>query len=248
MSKPLVSVITTVYNCEKYIEESLMSIFGQTFKDFEFIVFNDASIDNTMEIIEKTFCDFDGDYIIINSDKEKNSGCAVGRNIAIDRARGKYLAIHDGDDISYSNRLEKEVGLIEACSDLFCVGSWCDSINADGTHRGVFDYPKEDHNDFVKDIFSGDNTMIDPSTLFRRDGFYRLGGYDSGWNFVPDLHFWIKALIGGYYFSNIQESLIAHRRHSESVMLQNYRSVVFQHNLLNRTLLSKYKKEVFFRN
>lgn len=249
MSIPLVSVITSVYNNAEFIEESLRSIFDQTFKDFEFIVFNDCSTDNTWEVIEKTFRDFDGDYTIINSNKKRNIGCGSGRNVAIDNARGKYLAIHDGDDISYSNRLEREVKLIEARPDLFCVGSWCDEINADGSFRRLRDFAKEDHDDFVRDIFdNSDNTMIDPSSLFSRDSFYKLGGYDSEWYLVPDLHFWVKAILEGYYFYNIQEPLVAHRKHGGGVMDQNFRHVIFQHRLLNKKILSKHKKEVFFRN
>ncbi len=247
MSKPLVSIITTVYNNELYIEESLRSIFNQTFKDFEFIVFNDCSTDKTWEIIEKTFGEFDGDYTIIDSNRGKNIGCAKGRAEAISVARGKYLAIHDGDDISYQHRLEKEVEFLEAHLDVFCVGSWADSVNSYGGHIKVMDFPKEEHDDFVRDIFEGNNTMLDPTTLFKKAVFDELGGYNFEWRLIPDLNLWVRAIMAGYYFANIQESLVAHRKHGGSVMTRNLRAVIYQHKLMDKVMLSEHKKEVFFR-
>jgi len=247
MSTPLVSVITTVRNCEKFIEESLRSIFNQSFDDFEFIVFNDSSTDNTWEVIERTFSDFNGSSTIVNRVVGKKIGCGPGRNVAIKNARGKYIAIQDGDDISYGNRLKKEVEFIESHPDLFCVGSWSDLIDKNGKKIGVLKYPKEDHNDFVRDIFARNNTLVDPSSLFRRDVFNELGGYEAEWNLVPDLNLWVKAITAGYYFSNIPEPLIAHRKHAGSVMNRYHRAAMYQHGLMERVMLSKLKKEVFFR-
>ena len=123
MSIPLVSVIITAYNCEKFLEESLNSIFYQTFKDFEIIFYEDASTDKTWQVALDLFKNSKSDFIgarLIHSG-DKNVGCGEGRNRAIKEARGKYIAIQDADDISFQHRLEKEVDYLEEHDDVFCV-------------------------------------------------------------------------------------------------------------------------------
>jgi len=248
MTTPLVSVIVSAYNCEKFIEESLRSIFNQTFRDFEIIVYNDASTDRTGKIIDNLLSEFSGKHIGIDRIIGSNIGCAEGRNKAIEKATGKYLAIQDGDDVSENNRLEKEVNFIESIPDLFCVGSWANLIDCNGKHIGVFDYPHKEHNDTIIDIFKMINPIIDPSSLFRRDIFLKLGCYDTSYYLVPDLHLWVKAMLGGYYFANILEKLVSYRRHKDSVMGKFSNIAIIQHRLLYKELIHKHKKEVFFRH
>lgn len=244
MSIPLVSVVMTVYNCEKYIEESLNSIFNQTFRDYEIVVYDDASTDKTWDISKDVIKGHIPHFVFGG---KENVGCGEGRNRAISRARGKYIAIQDGDDISYTDRLEKEVEFIESNSDIFCVGSWSDLIDAEGKHIEDMNFPPEDHNDFITDIFNMKNTIIDPSSLFRRDTFNELGGYDPKWNLIPDLYLWTMGILGGCQFANVPEKLVAHRKHDGSVMAKYFMETWQQHKLLHKTLLAGHKKEVFLR-
>ena len=116
MSVPLVSVIMTAYNCEKYIKESLESIIFQTFKDFEIIVYDDASTDKTwqlaVDLLNNNNC------VSRMRHGKENVGCGEGRNRAIEEARGKYIAIEDADDISFQTRLAKEVKFMEENDDM----------------------------------------------------------------------------------------------------------------------------------
>ena len=250
MSTPLVSVITTIYNCENFIEESLESVFNQTFKDFEFIIYDDASTDRTMQVVADFLRNnnkkFDGLVTVIHG--EKNVGCGEGRNRAIDTSISRYVAIHDGDDISYSNRIEKEVKILESNPDLFCVGSWADVINAKSEKIESFDYPPKHHNQIVEDIYKMINPIIDPSTLFRREVFNELGCYDTYYNLVPDYCLWTKALYHGCVFTNIQEKLISYRKHDNSNMGKFWREALKQHKSIYNYMVAKYKKEVFFRD
>ena len=246
MSSPLVSVITTAYNASRFIGESMRSIFNQSFKDFELVVFNDSSTDRTWSIVEDTIREFEGRYSISNRIVGfGNIGCGLGRMEAISRASGKYIAIQDADDISYLNRLEKEVSFLESHDDIFCVGSWADKINKKGENIGEMTYPPELHNDIVDFIFTKRNPIIDPSSMFRRDVFDSLGGYEDKWNLVPDLHLWIKALKGGSRFANIPEKLICYRKYEESVTTMNNKAAVAQHCLLHKEMLSMHKKRDF---
>lgn len=101
-----VSVITATYNAERFIEEMIKSVLLQTYSDLELIIVDDCSKDNTKQIIEK--------YIRIDSRVKyyklsKNSGAAVARNFAIEKATGRYLAFLDSDDLWDKNKLEKQL-------------------------------------------------------------------------------------------------------------------------------------------
>ena len=111
---PTISVITTVYNCEEYIKLSIESILRQTFTDYEFIIINDGSTDKTSDII-KTYKDKRIKFI----DEKENKGITYRSNQAIESSSGEYIAIHDGDDISFSNRLEKQIEILKRKKSCF---------------------------------------------------------------------------------------------------------------------------------
>ena len=103
---PLISVILPVYNCEKYIRDSIQSILDQVFNDFELIIINDGSTDNTFGII-KSFSD---DRIILVN--QVNHGLTFSLNVGLSLAKGKYIARMDADDISLPDRFKKQVNFL----------------------------------------------------------------------------------------------------------------------------------------
>jgi len=239
MTNPLVSVITTVSNCEKFIEESIKSIFDQTFRDFELIIYDDCSTDNTLKIVEDVLKKFEVNHVIKTPFVGERVGCGEGRNKAIQEASGKYLAIQDGDDISFQNRLQKEVEFLEENQDIFCVSSWADVIDEQGDFIEIFNYPPAYHKKIKKEIFEKkNNPIIDPASMFRRDIFNKLGGYDKKWGLVPDFNLWIRAMKEGYKFANIQEVLIHYRKHSGSVTNKYKMDVVKEHYKMCRDLFN----------
>ena len=237
MTAPLVSVIMTVYNCERYIERSLESIFNQSFQDFEFIICDDSSTDKTWRICIKHFSNNRNFVRIVHTGNRKPSGCGVGRNEAIKYAKGKYIAIQDADDISHPNRLEKEVEFLENNNDIFCVGSFADMIDADGHFMNIMDYPPVSPEDIEKDIRKYINPIIDPSSMFRRDIFNKLGGYDKEWKLIPDFNLWVRAILGGYKIANIDSVLVDYRRHDNSVTNKYHDDTVREHFAMCRKYL-----------
>lgn len=228
MSVPLVSVIMTVYNCEKYLKESLESIFYQTFKDFEIIFYDDASTDKTwqlaVELLKNSNCVFR-----MRHGKE-NVGCGEGRNRATKEARGKYIAIQDADDMSFQTRLKKEVDFLEENDDIFCVGAWADKMEEDGKFIELMTYPLATHEEIYEDIFvKQHNNIIDPSSMYKREDFNELGGYDSKWRLVPDFNLWARASKVGLKFANLQEVLVHYRQHPNSVTNKDEMAVVREH-------------------
>jgi glycosyltransferase involved in cell wall biosynthesis len=118
---PKVSVIMPAYNSEKYIGEAIESILNQTFTDFEFIILNDGSTDNTAKII-KEYAKKDKRIRFINN--KKNRGIVGVLNQGLDLATGKYIARMDSDDISLPERFEKQIKYMEQHPECGVLGTW----------------------------------------------------------------------------------------------------------------------------
>ncbi len=107
-NQPLVSVIMAVYNAEEYLKRSIDSILNQTYQNLEFIIINDGSTDNSLEII-KRYVSRDKRIVLINQD---NIGLTKSLNKAINLAKGKFIARQDADDESISHRIEKQYNIL----------------------------------------------------------------------------------------------------------------------------------------
>lgn len=132
--KPLISVLLPVYNAENFIAESIQSILDQTEPDFELLVIDDCSTDNTLKVVER----FDDPRIFLHV-KKKNTGYTESLNWGIDQARGKYIARMDADDISLPQRFEKQLLFLEQNQPVEICGT-------DATVQGSklkFNYPEE---------------------------------------------------------------------------------------------------------
>ena len=116
---PRVTVLMPVYNNANYLQQAIDSILSQTFDDFEFIIIDDASTDETSEIIKNN-----SDSRINYFQNKRNLGVALTLNRGLELAKGEYIARFDGDDISYPTRLERQVDYMERHSDTGVVGSW----------------------------------------------------------------------------------------------------------------------------
>lgn len=118
MEKALVSIVTPLYNAEQYISQTINSILNQSYDNWELIIIDDVSSDNSLQVVEK-YCAQDTRirFILL----EKNSGPAVARNTGIREAKGKYLTFIDSDDLWDKNFLEKSIEYIEnkGCSFVF---------------------------------------------------------------------------------------------------------------------------------
>lgn len=135
---PLISVIMSVYNGEEYLRESIESILTQSFKNFEFIVINDGSTDNSLQIINSFN---DKRIVLIN---QKNTGLAVALNNGIKTAKGKYIARMDADDISVATRLEMQLDFMENNQEYVIIGSNAIVIDQNANYVYTTDLPTID--------------------------------------------------------------------------------------------------------
>jgi len=124
----LVSIIIPTYNTEKFIRATLQSVQNQTHKNWEMILVDDASTDGTVSVIEE-FAKNDSRIKLFKL--EKNSGNGFARNIAVEKAVGKYIAYLDADDLWFSNKLEKQIGFLKA-NNLHFTFSFYDCIDEEG--------------------------------------------------------------------------------------------------------------------
>lgn len=128
----LVSIITPSYNTAKYIGKTIESVQAQTYKNWEMIIVDDCSSDNTDEFVAEYFKDSRIRYI----KNEKNSGAAVSRNRALREARGRWIAFLDSDDLWMPEKLEKQIGFMEKNGYSFSYTNY-EEINIDGVKTGV---------------------------------------------------------------------------------------------------------------
>lgn len=208
---PKISVIMPVYNAEEYLREAIESILNQTFTDFEFIIVDDASTDNSCKIIEEYSKKYERILVIKNAN---NFGIAETRTRGTKFAKGKYIGVADADDISIPTRLEKQYNYLEKHEDCGVVGGFIELFNSDNGKRiGVRKYNEDDAN-LRKKIFLY-CPVAQPVCMIRKEVFDNIGYYDPKYPPVEDLDLWFR--IGmKYKFANIQEILLKYRVHKRS--------------------------------
>lgn len=118
---PFFSIVIPVYNCEETILQTINSVLFQTCKDYEIIIVNDCSIDNTLHIIEEAKVMSNKIFVINNV---RNIGVAESRNIGFNIAKGNYIALLDGDDVWLPDKLEKQKYVIESTNCDICCTSY----------------------------------------------------------------------------------------------------------------------------
>jgi glycosyltransferase involved in cell wall biosynthesis len=206
MNSSFVSIIMSVYNGEKYLDESIQSILNQTFQDFEFIIIDDCSTDNSAEIIQKYT---NQDTRIQFLKKEKNigiKGFVENLNIGIQKSRGKYIARMDQDDFAFPNRLEKQVEFLNLHQDVFLVGT---SMTLMNENSEVYSEKKALTNfDEIKKRIIIDNPIFHPTIMFRNEPnlFYRDKFYAS-----EDFDFYLRLITSGKKIENLEEPLLRYR-------------------------------------
>lgn len=196
-----VSVLMPVYNGAKYLRPAVGSILSQTLEDFELLVVDDGSADQTLEILQSYQ---DKRLKIISNDQ--NRGVAHSLNRALDQAEGKYIVRMDSDDIAYPRRLEKQVAFLEQNPDIDLCGS---SVNQFGVKKGVCHYPETHAGIEVQHLFNP--AFIHSAVCWRRKALeknhYR---YQEIPPTAEDYELWVR--VGEHHrMANMQEPLIHYR-------------------------------------
>jgi glycosyltransferase involved in cell wall biosynthesis len=171
---PKFSVVISVYNKEKFLEATLQSVLGQTFEDFEMVILNDGSTDNSLAIIKQFASDPRVTYY-----SEENMGAAAGRNYVIKKATGDFIALLDADDLWKPGYLEEHNRLIEKYPNQFVFATNSEVIDKGKTTPRQYSIPlpKED---VVVDFFEAsylDAILHSSTTVLKREVFDTIGFY-----------------------------------------------------------------------
>ena len=206
---PLVSVIMPVYNTEKYIAEAIESILAQTFTDFEFIIVDDGSEDNSAEII-RAYAARDDRIHFVQLAANAGQGAALSAGLAA--ASGEYVASQDSDDIILPERLEKQVRFLSANPDIGAVGVYAHVVTEDLQPKHDREPPVR-HAEIMLNHYVGPfgGAYVPASLMVRRGLLLEAGGYDESLVYCADCDP-TTHLMGRTRFANIAEHLYIYRR------------------------------------
>lgn len=219
MNNPLVSVILPVYNCEMYVRQSVESILNQSYANFELLIIDDASTDETVTII-KSYCD---DRIQL-VEKPNNSGYINSLNYGLKIAKGKYIARMDGDDVSLPERFAKQIAFLETNEDVILCGSWFRILGSDN----IVKLP-ECHN-AIKLHFLRGNCIAHPSVMIKKKSLDELEFvYDESREPAEDYDLWVRLALKAK-LHNLQEVLLDYRIHKNQISTK--RSVQRRQNVI----------------
>lgn len=204
VDKELISIILPVYNREKFIAESIQSILYQTYQNFELIIVDDASTDDTVSIINK----FEDSRIKFFQLKQ-NRGVSHALNLGFNQAKGVFFARQDSDDISLGNRLELQVNFLNKHKEIDICGSWMKIIGK----NTLLTYPAEP--DTIASTLILRNPIASPTILFRKKVFEKFE-FDESLRFGEDYDLLSKALFL-FKAHNLNMILVLYRQHAHQL-------------------------------
>lgn len=207
------SVIMPVYNNQEFIAEAIESILGQSFNHFEFIIINDGSSDNTINII-KEYQARDSRIVLIN---QENKGVAQSLNIGLSNAKGEYIARQDADDVSLPGRFIQQVEFLEKNKKIGFIGCSCEISDEDGKFLDFVYIP----NNSKKNIFnlSKNNIFCHGSMMFRRKLLDDVSGYRIFFKYAQDYDLYLR-LIENTSCGSVEEFLYRKRAAIKSISIQ----------------------------
>jgi glycosyltransferase involved in cell wall biosynthesis len=216
-----VTVLMPAYNAGKYIREAIKSVLGQTFADFQLLIINDGSTDNTEEMIHS----FQDERIVLINQSHK--GIAAALNKGLSKASSIYIARFDADDICFPQRLAKQVSFLDTNSGYITIGCDAEYISEDGQHLFDFKCIGHSHEEILQKIYSF-CPFIHSSVMYRKDAVIKSGGYSEHAHNFEDYFLWIQLLKHGNFY-NLPEQLIRVRFNPASVTIdERWRGRIFR--------------------
>ena len=219
---PKVNIIMSVYNGDKYLREAIDSILNQTFTDFEFIIINDGSTDQTKEILE-SYTD-----PRIRLFHQENMGLTKSLNKGLRLAEGEYISRQDADDISEPERIEQEVKFLDDNPQVALVGTHVSFIDKQGKEFDGWK-PPCGHEEIRKKLMKG-NCFCHGSVMIRRECLSAIGVYREVFKHTQDYDLWLR-LSERYKVANLNKVLYRFRRHPKAISREKL-SEQLNHHLL----------------
>lgn len=211
--KPSVSVLTTLYNHEKFIREALESALSQTLQPDEIVVMDDASSDESVKVARGV----QHSTIHVYSESMNLGGPNTMRGLEL--CHGTFLAVLNSDDVWLNDKLRKQVSYLENHPECGAVFTYVNLIDENGTswsegtnrHQAFFQTKNRDRYEWLRYFFFSGNPFCASSAVIRRECFDQLGPFDGRYVQLQDLDMWIRIVMHGYDVHIIQEPLTKYR-------------------------------------
>ncbi|MBV8848650.1 MAG: glycosyltransferase [Methylobacteriaceae bacterium] len=210
---PKISVLIKTPNHARHVRQAITSILDQSFQDFEIIVTDDGSNDNTARVLNE----FTDARIRINV-LPQNLSISAAMDATVARARGSYLAIVNSDEWMLPGRLRKQAAFLDANPDVALVFSLPRTIDEEGLpvtglddFRLPFGFPDFSRRSWLRQFFYSGNCLCAPTAMIRREAYAAAGAYDRRLTNLQDFDMWIRMLIAGHNIHVLEEPLTAFR-------------------------------------
>lgn len=216
----MLSIILTTFNgaTRGYLGFAIESVLNQTYKEFELLIIDDGSSDNTKLFCEKYLSDNRVKYIY-----QENKGLAGARNTGISNSKGKYICFLDDDDVWKKNKLQKQVDFFEQNQDIGMVYTNLELIDEVGK---VIGYQKHTANgDIYKELFFENIVDAPSSCMIKKEVFEKVGNFKEWMKSAEDYEFWFR-IAKEYEIYSINEPLVEYRVH-QNKMSTNYSKMEF---------------------
>ena len=201
----LITVLMSVYNDSLYLKEAIESILNQTYSDFEFLIFDDASTDGSSEIL-KHYTKQDSRIKLITNPVNRGLGYNLAQGIKL--AQSPWIARMDADDLALSNRLQLQLDYVKAYPETDIVGSCAIDIDSQGAFLSQRKVPIQ-HQQIRNLIWT--NPFIHGTVLFNRAAILKVGSYSPALAKRQDYDLWFRCAQANLQFANLSRSLIKYR-------------------------------------
>jgi glycosyltransferase involved in cell wall biosynthesis len=220
----------SVYNGARYLREAIDSVLIQTFSDFEFIILNDGSTDDSARIIQNY-----GDSRIRYVENSQNMGLTRSLNRGLSMSQGDYIARMDADDISLPDRFAAQVAFLETHSDVGLLGTSVLLIDERGRRGEKVEFPSE--HGFLRWLMCFvTNPIIHPTVMVRRSWIQQVGGYDENMITSQDYELWAR-LRRLTCLSNLAEPLLFLRKHTSNISIIRFKEGIEKVLQVNRQII-----------
>lgn len=233
---PLVSIIMPAYNAQDYIKQSIQSVVKQTYNNWELLIINDGSTDNTVSIVES----FKDTRIVLFS--QENSGVSRARNYGISKAKGDYIAFLDSDDLWKNNKLNVQVSYMKKHPDIVLSYTDYDSFKLQNEiikNKQLYPFQIENQHDRLL-VF---NYIATLTVMLKKEIFQKVDGFDISLFGPEDWDLWIRiAKIGKIAFIN--QKLALYREHESGISKNRKRQLEQEYKVLRRYALQSTNKKL----
>ena len=234
MNKPQVSIITPLYNGERYIAEAIESALKQTFDDFELLIVNDGSTDSSREIVEHYLDDPRVRYF-----EKENGGVASARNFALQKAKGEWIGFLDQDDMWLPHKLEQQIDYINKNPEISLLHSPQIYVDSDGCtiHHYPKDFVKKISGFCFKELFEGNKIAV-LSVLVKKESLDQIGGFSVENSRADDYQVWLEIS----YCSQLgftEDALVKYRVHDSNESHNHLKMELAELGVINH-FLNKY--------